>query len=419
MLAGFAGLLALPLLIGYLPVILDTGGWDAYFAVIRSESGKHILRFGEWASNPLMEFIVTTGSIADFLKEGLGMGRWVLLALLIPITGEVGCAPRRVIGLLPLGVAGFAALHWGADPAVRAAGILAFVFSVAYLVPTSITAAGLATRRLFALWVAPGLILFVLVFVNYVGVFIVFLPALVLLEAWAIERAAVFMSLQTIREQDKRSEDTAASVVKGPDVRVERLVAWLLIALMAMHEVGVFTEGVFGGPGRIDPNKAIGELGQENWRAIVARDTWLEDVISAVNKAPYRASELIVLGGVDDYRHWTYYIPEARTIWTKYLLYYPVRRGRGAWVSQWRRQEMVQPEVTDGGDPNGPLTARIPIGGAKGIVVFGDELERFEGSAVVTGLGGEVGGSGEAVCYFIPTGEKVAIAFREGVWWLE
>ncbi len=407
--AGFATLFILPILVGYLPAIVDTGGLAQYLEAIRSESGKHVLRFNQWVSAPLSEFIANTGSIADFFKQGLGMGRWLLLVLLIPVTGEIGCKPRRVLGLLPLAIVGFIALHWGAEPTVRSLGIVACSVSIGFLLPIPTTPEGWSRRRLLTWWLGPGLLLFAIVYVNYIGIFVIFLPPLILMEAWGIEKAATFMGLQTAREPSEipRSsvENGEKIVARGPDTRVEMLVGVLFIVLMLFHQWGVFFAG------------SESEI-QENWRGIVARDTYIESVVSAIEDSGVPMEDLVVLGGTDDYRHWTYYLPESRTIWSKYLLYYPVTEGTTVWVSRDRHQDMLQPEIS--GDPSSAngLTAMFALNGAGGLVVFPDEWERFVGSGIVTPLGVEESAE-DPLCYLVSARGASWIVFRNGVFWLE
>jgi len=412
-LTGFVALFLLALAAGYLPAIRDTGGLGGYLAEIQSESGKHVLRFARWMQGPLDEFIETTGSLAQFLAQGLGLGRWLLLALLIPITGETGCSPRRVVGVLPLAVAGFIALHWGTDHTLRTAGILAFSFTAWHLLPAAAgDAHGLLRRRLLTWWIAPGLGLFVLVYVNYVGILTIFLPPLILMEAWAIEKAAVFMTLQTIRDSAGEGEKvdsgsagegvrSAPAARRDPDPRVERLVAWLLVAFVAMNDIGGF----------------IDSGSQESLKGIVARDYWIGTVVEAIEAAPVPTGDLVVLGGEDDYRHWTYYLPEAETIWTKYLLYNPIRQDTRVWVSRDRHQEKVLPELrhSDGG----AVAAVFDVSGSRGIVVFADELERFAGSALVMPLLAPEETDSEPVCWLVEVSVASRIVFSEGEWRLE
>ncbi|MFH1676666.1 MAG: hypothetical protein ABIC40_06540, partial [bacterium] len=112
----FSALFAIPVLLAYIPVIVHTGGWASFMSEVLSESDKHVVRFSGWVQRPMSEFLSTTGSIGEFLMKGFGIGRWLFLALLIPITGEKGCESKKVVFLLPLGIMGYALIHWGKDP---------------------------------------------------------------------------------------------------------------------------------------------------------------------------------------------------------------------------------------------------------------------------------------------------------------
>jgi 4-amino-4-deoxy-L-arabinose transferase-like glycosyltransferase len=399
----FLILFAVPILAGYLPIILYTGA-GAYFGAIGGESGKHITQISQWLQSPLDEFVRNTESLALFFKQGLGMGRWLFLALLIPLAGEIGVRPTRLVGLLPLFFAALLSVHWGATAPLRTAGILASIFSLAYLLPKPAAGQGRFVRRLFLWWLGPGLVFFIFVYANYVGVLLILLPALVLLEGWAIDRAANFMSLQTVRESVAKKGEEAPRPAKGPDMRVEKFVAWFLMVLMAMHEVGAF----------VDRNSQS----QESWRGIIARDQFVSDVVEAVKSAPIPMSNLIVLGGEDDYRHWTYYLPETTVIWTKYVLYRDIRPGVGVWVSHDRHQNMTIPEIITTDDSP---EAIFDLAGSRGVVVFPPEFAMFAGSGTVILLGGgEPNGEKiEPVAYLLETGPATRLIFQTGKWWLE
>jgi len=335
---SFIPLIAVPAIIGYIPVIADTGGLGPYLAEIFTESGKHASRFSGWFSHPVTEFLDNTGSLAGLFKQGFGKGRWLFLVLLIPVFGEIGCSSKKVIGLLPLMVAGYVSLHWGTDQFVRLAGIFAFAITVWLILPTPDTVLGWKRRSLLLWWLVPGMILCVLVFINYVGILLVFVPPLIFLEAWAIERAAEFMALQTARgpedhkvpgSPDDEDEPEKEPVIKGPDKRVEKLVAWVLVGLMVMHDFGAF--------GMADYN--------ESWAGIRDNDYYFGTVLATMDDIDVPQDKWIVLGGEANYRHMTYYLPDARVIWTKYILYRPVREGIEVWISRNRMQEKVIPDV--------------------------------------------------------------------------
>jgi len=406
---SYIALFMLPVIACYLPAIMDTGGWSGYLAQIQSESGKHVLRLSQWLQNPFDEFSATTGSIAQFFEQSFGIGRWLFIALLIPIAGEKGCPPRLVIGILPLLIAGFVVLHYSEEPFLQTAGIIAFTFSAAYLLPSPTTAPGRIRRSFFIWLLAPGLLLFVLIYINYVGILTIFLPGLILMEAWAIERASTFMMLQTIRDPDPEDEEKSR---KGPDAKVGQLVAWLLIVLTAMAYIGVFIDD----GGALD-EETVTPVVQESLIGIMARDVWLDDVIESVENIPIPADQLVILGGEDDYRHWTYYLPESRSIWTKYLLYNPIRENTTVWISQNRLQEKVSPQISE---INGQLEASFPLDESEGIVVFPDEMELFTGTGMIMPImSDEEVEDEEPLCYLISTAGESEIVFTEGAWRLE
>lgn len=422
---GYIALFLLPVIVCYLPAIMDTGGWAGYIAQIQSESGKHVLRFSRWLQNPFDEFSATTGSIAQFFEQGLGIGRWLFLALLIPITNEKGCPPRMVIGLLPLLIAGFVVLHYSEEAFLQTAGVIVFILAVAYLLPSPTTLQGRIRRSFFIWWLAPGLLLFVFLYVNYVGILTIFLPGLILLEAWAIERAATFMMLQTIREpvpegneeseeieEEGNEKPVPAAKSKGPDLKVGQLVAWLLIVLVAMHEVGVFIDDT---PVEED---GIDAAVQESLIGIMARDIWLGEVIDGVKSVPVPRDKLIILGGEDDYRHWTYYLPESRSIWTKYLLYNPIRENTTVWVSQNRIQNKISPEISEIDDR---LKASYPLDNAEALIVFPDEMALLAGTKAMAPImpGDQTDEDEEPLCWLVSMGDASEIVFTEGSWWLE
>jgi len=409
--AGFLGLFLLTLFAGYLPAVMDTGGFGPYLNEITSESGKHVLRFGSWARGPIDEFLATTGSLGGLFEEGLRKGKWLLLALLVPIAGEKGCPTRRVIGILPLGIAGFIAMCWGPVPFLRVVGILVFFLTATYVLPRPLEPSGWNRLTFLALWLIPGLLLFVLVYVNYVGVLTIFLPPLILLEAWSIERAAAFMMLQTIREPsdnpnaESEGEEKGAGVTtgKGPDPRVGRFVAWVLVGLMVMNDIGGF----------------IDSRTNESLSAIRENDRYFRAAISAVKSAPVPQSELIILG-YSNYRHWTYYFPEAEIIWSKYLLFNPIGRNTRVWVSRGRHQEKVLPdeirEVQIEGVDKPVFEASFFTRGAKGLIVFPAEMDHFSGTAQVMPLFAGEEGESEPVCYIISLENVERIVFRGADW---
>lgn len=405
-----AVLFLIPVLIAYLPVILDTGGLKEYLAQVQSESGKHVLRFSNWMARPFDEFIENTEAIANLLILGLGMGRWLLLILLIPVPGEIGCTPKKVTGFLPLAVIAFVALYWGSHLAVRMMGIILFLYSTWNLLPTPTEIHGLNRKWLLFWWIVPGFIFFTLVHVNYVGILVIFLPPLILMVAWSIERAASFMAQQTVREKTSDEKENGESEVTDtkpgiePDIRIGKFVAWVLIILVAMNDVGGF----------------INSDGQESWQGIVYNDLKIERDINAVHEAPVPLEEVLLLGDSDGYRHWAYYIPEANTVWIKYLLYFPVREGLGIWKSHDRDQNRIFPEITMNESVEDGGVAVISLDGLTGIVVFPDEMLMYEGAGILypMGIDEEVEDS-EPVAYFLETGDAEKILFGGGKWWIE
>jgi hypothetical protein len=128
--------------------------------------------------------------------------------------------------------------------------------------------------------------------------------------------------------------------------------------------------------------------------------------------------DILVLGGVDDYRHWTYYLPEGRVVWTKYLLYYPIREGVMVWVSQNRHQDLVPPEVDV--VAGRPASAAFTLDGERAVFALPDEFEKFLGSQRAEAVYAESDGSdSEPIGYAIPCEGMTRIVFREGNWWLE
>lgn len=238
---AFIGLFLIPIIVAYGWVIAHTGGFGPYLAAVQGQTGKHVSQISQWMQSPLDEFIKNTGSIADFFKEGFAMGRWLFLILLIPMPGEKGVQPSRAIGLIPLFAVGIIVLHYGNNTIVRTAGIVLSTIAALYMIPTPTIPESRFRRNFLFCWLV-GIVLFVPVYVNYVGILLIFLPAFVLIEAWMIDRAGVFMALQTIRDESTVEKDGKSVQVpaKAPDIRVDRLVAWLLIILVAMNQFGTF-----------------------------------------------------------------------------------------------------------------------------------------------------------------------------------
>lgn len=393
-----------PIVIAYIPVIYDTGGFKAYLEVLQSESGKHILQVSNWIKDPIGEFARNTESIAAFFEQALGMGRWLFLLFLLPLPGEKASRPRIVIAMLPLAIIGFIAAHWSVDFVIRSAGILATVISLAFLLPRPERADLIKMRLLFIWWLLPGLALFIFIFANYVGILIIFLPGLILLEAIAIERASQFMGLQTVRELEGGINPDDRNVqLTGPDQRVERLVAWLLCFFLALNWFGMFISSA---------NKS-----QESWNGIQARDDYIETVIDTIRNAPLPENELLILGGDDDYRHWSYYFPEARTVWTKYLLYKKIRQHTKVWISSNRRQELTSVPLIENSD--GSLRAEISLNDARGVISFPDEITKYVGDDRLIPLGGINDGSSEPLCFLIMTSGKTKLVFQDGSWFLK
>ncbi|MCK4719901.1 hypothetical protein KAU08_04545 [bacterium] len=405
-----AVLFLIPVLIAYLPVILDTGGFREYLAQIQSESGKHVLRFNNWMTRPFGEFTENTEAIANLLIHGLGMCRWLLLILLVPVPGEIGCTPKKVTGFLPLAVIAFIALYWGSHLAVRMMGIILFLYSAWNLLPAPTEIHDLNRMWLLFWWIVPGFIFFTLVHVNYVGILIIFLPPLIMMVAWSIERAASFMALQTVREEtsdEKENEENEEPVTKPgtqPDIRVGKFVAWVLIILVAMNDVGGFTD----------------KKNHETWFGIISSDRMIESVIDAVHEVPVPLEEVLLLGDSDGYRHWAYYIPEVNTVWIKYLLYFPVREGLGIWISRDRDQSRLFPLITMNESVEDGGIAVISLEGLTGIVVFPDEMLKYEGAGILypMGIDEEVEDS-VPIAYFLETGHAEKILFGGGKWWIE
>ncbi len=405
-----AVLFLIPVLIAYLPVITDTGGFGEYLAQVQSESGKHVLRFNNWMTRPFDEFIENTEAIANLLILGLGMGRWLLMILLIPVPGEIGCSPKKVTGFLPLALIAFVALYWGSHLAVRTMGIILFLYSAWNLLPAPTEIHDLNRKWLLFWWIVPGFIFFTLVHVNYVGILVIFLPPMILMVAWSIERAASFMAQQTVREEtsdEKENDENEESVtIPGtqPDIRVGKFVAWVLIILVAMNDIGGF----------------IDSDGQESWQGIVSNDLKIESVINAVHEAPVPLEEVLLLGDSKGYRHWAYYIPEVNTLWIKYLLYFPVREGLGIWKSQERDQYRIFPEITMNESAEDGGVAIISLDGLTGIVVFPDEMLMYQGVGILYPIGiDEDVEDSEPIAYFLETGDAGKILFGGGKWWIE
>lgn len=433
-------LFLIPVVIFYIPVIIDTGGFGEYMVQIRSESGKHVLRFQNWMSNPALEFTETTGSIANLLNLGLGMSRWLLLVLLIPVAGEIGSSSKKVIGFLPLAVISFVALYWGTVPFIRAVGIILFLFSTWNLLPTSQEHHGRNRMWFFLWWIVPGFILWTLIYVNYVGILIFFLPPLILLVAWNIERAAEFMVLQTVREPVENKEnvkdnsenlDKIGHVKDKPDLRIGKFIAWVLIVLVAMNDIGGF----------IDADT------QESWYGIVSNDMKIESVIEAIQKAPVPLDQVILLGDSGGYRHWAYYITEPMTIWVKYLLYNPIRETTAAWGSRDRNQQRFFPTMIHDDSIEDGIIASIPLDEISGIIAFNTEMARFKGSGTIYTLTNDpafpntvrieiaenealimfdIGYESfieelgfEPIAYYLDAGNSTELRFGGGVWWLE
>ncbi|MCX6647277.1 MAG: hypothetical protein NTY09_13105, partial [bacterium] len=400
-----------------------------------SESGKHVLRFQNWMANPFTEFTETAGSIANLMILGLGKARWLLFVLLIPVTGEIGCHPKKVIGFLPLAAVSFVALYWGTEAFIRTAGIIFFLFSTWNLLPIPHENYGLNRKWLLFWWIVPGFILWTLVYVNYVGILVFFLPPLILMVAWSIERAAEFMSLQTIREpkpageEVEKSEKLVHSRTK-PDSRVGNIVAWALIVFVAMNDIGGF----------------IDSETQESWYGIVSNDTKIESVIDAVHKAPAPLDKVILLGDSAGYRHWSYYIPEPLTIWVKYLLYSPIRETTAVWASRNRDQERLFPTIIHDDSIEDGIVASIPLDGISGVIAFKEDMMRFRGSGTLYALTNDpaitnpvrievavnealimfdIGYDSfieelgfEPVAYYLDTASSRELRFGGGMWWV-
>lgn len=412
---AYAALAAGVVLAGYLPVISDTGGFAAYMAEISSESGKHMLRFGEWASHPVDEFLATTGSLAVFFKDGLGMSCWLLLMLLVPVMQEKGTDPKRVTAMLPLLIAGLAAFMWGSG-ILRMTGIFVFFSLAWFLLPTPGDILSVIRRKLFIWWLVPGLLLFVLVYVNLVGIFIIFLPPLILLAAWSIIRAADFMGMQTVQDfepsEGEESEATIEEKLKareiaksgGRDARVWKFIVIVLLILTFMNDLGGLAENKSG----------------ENILELKLRDAVIEDVLKAVSSAPAAESRLMILCGPGElgspghYRHMQYYFPEAKSIWTKYILYDEVRENRLIWRSD-RDEKSLPDEIFDT-----PLTglehivpaASFNLDGIDGIIAFEKDLEIYGGPEHFLPLFADPLVTGrEPECYYLDVSHASGVVF--------
>jgi hypothetical protein len=218
------------------------------------------------------------------------------------------------------------------------------------------------------------------------------------------------MALQTVREEtsdEKENRECEEPVTKPgtqPDIRVGKFVAWVLIILVAMNDVGGFTD----------------KKNHETWFGIISSDRMIESVIDAVHEVPVPLEEVLLLGDSDGYRHWAYYIPEANTVWIKYLLYFPVREGLGIWKSRDRDQYKLFPLITMDESVEDGGIAVISLEGLTGIVVFPDEMLMYEGAGILypMGIDEEVEDS-EPIAYFLETGDAEEILFGGGKWWIE
>lgn len=396
---SYSFLFLMSMMIFYTPVIILTGGIGQFLATIGSESGKHVLRFSEWSNNPVGEFVATTGSIADFLARGVGMGKWLLLFLLIPVTTEKGAPIKRVIMLFPLGVGGFLAMHFGNTIFLTTIGIFAFLFVSFQFIPTPRTGEGKFRQWLFGLWVIPGFLLFTAIYVNYIGIFTIFLPAFMLLTGWGIERFAEFMKLQSISEDGEKENNE-------PDKRVEPFVALIMTGLMVMSYYGTFTH-----PASTE---------QESLNGIIARDLYIESVLNTIHMQDLDISGTVILGGEDDYRHWTYYFPSEYCIWTKYLLDYSPVEGRGIRTSQNHQQTFLYPQLLK--DENtGIEWALIDISEYDTLICFNDDYARLgeteRRSAIPIYVSSETEDI-EPVCFIINIDNDFA-EFTKGMWKLE
>jgi len=396
--------------LGYLPVIVDTGGFSAYLAEIGSESGKHVLRFGEWISDPIGEFLATTKSLAMFFNDGLGMGTWLLLILLIPVGSEKGADSKRVTALLPLVIAALGAFHWGTG-LLKALGIIIFFSLVPFLRPSAIDFKSKSRERMLLWWLVPGLLLFVLVYVNLIGILTIFLPPLILLVAWAVSRASDFMAMQTVRDNkpdgDENSDekiDEKAPVKKIPDPKVGKFVLWVMIILLVMNDLG----GLAGN-----------ESG-ENILDLKIRDEYIGSIISAIESAPVDESRLMILGGPGElggpgnYRHMQYYFPDSKVIWIKYILYNPVRENRMIWRSDKNEKSLpdeIFPYEIEGIDTV-QLAASFDLTGIDGIIAFENEISVFDGMDIVTPLySSRLGPDSEPICYLVDTRHASKVVF--------
>jgi len=395
--------------LGYFFPIVDTGGLGAFLSEIQSESGKHVLRFSSWMTNPIDEFLATTGSIAMFFNDGLGMVRWLLLALLVPLKGEKGPDQKRVFALLPLLVAALAAFHLGSGP-LEVLGIVIFFSLVPYLRPAQLDPKNKIRENLMLLWIVPGLLLFVLVYVNLIGIFIIFLPPLVLLAGWTVTRASDFMVLQTIRDnvpgsaegsQDKSEVGNKQSL---PDLRVGKFVLTVLIILIMLNDYEGLSKNESG----------------ENLLEIKIRDQYIGSIVNAIQNAGVDEERLMIVAGPGDlgspgnYRHLQYYIPDAKSIWVKYILYYPVREDIHLWRSD-RSEKGIPDEIfpvqVDDIDPP-PLAASFDLDGIDGIIAFEKEKGVFEGRENIAPLfESPMDKSGEPVCYLIDTRRSSRVVF--------
>jgi hypothetical protein len=245
------------------------------------------------------------------------------------------------------------------------------------------------------------------VYANFVGALIIFLPGLVLLEAWAIDRAVEFMALQTIHDPSTviRNGETVELPGKPADIRVERLVAVVLIILMAVGDVGMFT--------------SRNTASQESYGGIVKTDQLIESVVSGIQSSPVPEKDILILGGEEDYRHWTYYLPEAHALWTKYVLYMKFHAGVTVWLSYERHQDKIEPDVSTGAD--GFPRASVPVGDAKAVFVRPKEFELYSGTGGIIEISGKAleGEKPEPVGYLIDISGKKDVIFSEGRWWLE
>ncbi|MCG3151703.1 MAG: hypothetical protein GEEBNDBF_00984 [bacterium] len=220
-------------LAAYVPVWQASGGVGEWLQAIQTEGVKHETRFGRFESGPLQELAANWRAMRDFFWLGFALPIPVVVVLaLIPVARRLPSVSNADDSRIPLGF-----LCW---------------------------------------WVLPGVLFYLIVHVNFTGIFLDYAPSVALVIGCGSTRVT----------------------------QRQPLIAALFLALMLPILLWRFATG--------DPRTDL------SWPLLRMVDQAMVVHVDDIPKAGPSSQTLVLLS--DSFKQAGYYLPNHRVIWDKYLL---------------------------------------------------------------------------------------------------